>query len=172
MALFSSLQKSIEHSSSANVRDLTSPSGSRKNRLEFHFPSFSCPLWLKLSVNINPSCVAPLPQGDKLMNEWFFFFLRASGNTSRRERRKNRLFPTRERTSRAEARRQPIQARWGLTDKKPNRFGLLWMWPLVFLFSTRKCVAGCWELGGGTLSLCSLDEGQLTVSLPKICRNF
>lgn len=28
-------------------------------------------------------------------------------------------------TSRAEARRQPIQARWALTDKEPNRFGLV-----------------------------------------------
>lgn len=58
-------------------------------------------------------------------NERVFFFLRASGNTSRREKKKNRLFPTRERTSRAEARRRPIQARWALTDKEPNRFGLV-----------------------------------------------
>lgn len=92
------------------------------------------------------------------------------------ERRRNRLFPTREGASRAEDRRQPIQARWALTDKKPNRFGLVWMWPLVFLFSTRKCVAGCWERGvggwGGTVQPGRLDEGQITVLLPKICRNF
>lgn len=81
-------------------------------------------------------------------NERVFFFSELQA-THLRERRKNRLFPTRERTSRAEARRQPIQARWALTDKEPNWFGLVWMWPLVFLFSTRKCVAGCWERGWG-----------------------